>query len=513
MQSLIALRRQGEEAWRAQRVAQKLVALNLPLLAKLCVRPAESVRSTLSPADATQLRLSLEALGVVFVKLGQILSTRSDLLPEVLCEELRHLQTHAGAVPAPAIEQCLRAAFGSPPWDTFYTEPLASASMGQCHAAEVAGTAVVVKVRRPGVTETVQTDLRIFCYIASTLEQYFDDVHALQIGELCAEMSRSLEQECDFTFEKRALERFSALLGESVKIPRPVEGLCSPSVLTMTYVPGRPLLDAAEYLSPDARRACFATLMRSLFSMLFRSEDGTYHADMHPGNLLVDQKGGLGIIDFGLLGYVSDTQRTQLLALCVALATGRTRVAAEIFLSMCSTDGARLDPGSRRQLLATAESIFTCICQSQLRGSDTSAHTLALLQTCQLCGVRLPSGYGMLFKSFCTVEGIGRSMCPDFDVISCIRPILMRAAFGYLWTPARTLRSASEVVAKLLPSPQSKEAVGPLAAARPLPPAPGTANANAHRPRRAIPWAPVLFAAAVYLAFSWGEASRPAAQA
>lgn len=517
---MIALRRQGEEAWRVQRIAQRLAARNLPLLAKLCLRNTTSTRSALSHADAKQLRLSLEALGVVFVKLGQLLSTRNDLLPEVLCEELQLLQTQAGAIPAPEIERCLLAAFGNMPWDTFYREPLASASMAQCHAAEVAGTPVVVKVRRPGVIETVETDLRIFCYIASILEQCFADVHALQIGELCAELQVSLTRECDFTFERTALVRFSALLGKDVRIPQPVEGLCCSSVLTMTYVPGRPILEATKHLSRDARQACLATLMQSLFCMLFCSEDGTYHADLHPGNLLVDENGRLGIIDFGLLGHVSDTQRAQLLILCVALAAGRMRAASEIFLSMCPQDGVALELDPREKLLATVETIFSRICRAQLSGGDVSAHTLALIRSCQLCGVRLPSGYGMLFKSLCTMEGIGRSMAPDFDVITCAKPVLMRAAFAFMLTPARALRSATEVVAKFFTSQPPDERAEALKPISPPWHAPGIAHSAAnkdparqHRLCRAVAWAAVLSATALSLAFYWGEHSYPIGQA
>lgn len=444
--ALASLRRRFEDAWRLHRTVQRFLARNLPLLAKLAVTRARggAWSGVASAEDARMFTLSLEEMGIFFVKIGQVLSSRFDLLPHVVCVDLGRLHNRTRKVPDARMMKILHSELGSVRWDNFYVECIASASVSQCYAAEVAGQPVVVKVLKPGVAAEVQRDTRILRYIALVLEASSPRFAALQTSEHCDELAEALTRECDFEQERGALVKFGALLDDIVTVPRPLEHLCSPSVLTMSYVPGKPITEAAADMDADERRDRVSRLMQSLFRMLFCSSDGTYHADLHPGNVLAGPRGQLAIIDFGLIGRLSHVQRTRLLLILTAMRAGKLRVAAWLVLGACTR--APRSREARLRLVAVLETTIRRFLDSQLAGADTTEHVLKALGAINDAGAGLPRGYYMLYRSFCSCEGIARALAPDLDVVACAVPALTRALASGMLSPCRLALSARDII-------------------------------------------------------------------
>jgi ubiquinone biosynthesis protein len=274
---------------------------------------------------ARSVRLAMEDGGVTFVKLGQVLSTRRDLLPAEFTAELSRLQDDAAGVPWPAIEQVLRSELGaevSEVFASFDPEPIAAASIAQVHAATlISRTRVVVKVCRPDVSQTVDRDLDITGRLAARLERSTGWGRAVGAAGLAAGFAAALREELDLRVEARNMTSVAAASdsrgGGGIAIPVPHRPLCTARVLVMERLDGRPLAAIDARTPADVR----AALARSLLDCLLRQVmlEGTFHADPHPGNVLLLADGRLGLLDFGSVGRIDAGLRTALQRLLLAL--------------------------------------------------------------------------------------------------------------------------------------------------------------------------------------------------
>ncbi|WP_238695426.1 ABC1 kinase family protein [Ornithinimicrobium flavum] len=343
------------------------------------------------------LRLALEQLGPTFVKLGQLLSTRSDLLPSEYTVELAKLQDDTAAVPTKVILKALTEEVGDPGvFDRFDDAPLASASIGQAHAASLAGTEVVVKVRRPGAVETVRADLEILQNLAVTAARHSEVARGYDVVGIAQDFSTTLLAELDYLAEAHNAERFATNFADDphVQIPAVFWETTTSRVLTLERVHGLKIDDVAALDAAGIdRRELAERATGVLCQMVF--EDGFFHADPHPGNFFVAPDGSLGVIDFGMVGELDDALREQLIALLVPLLRGDLDRTTEAMLDLVGNP-----PGVDRQALraglAPLVGRFGGVPLADLALTGLITDVLALVRRHQL---RLPTD--LLFCSRC----------------------------------------------------------------------------------------------------------------
>jgi ubiquinone biosynthesis protein len=296
---------------RERQIAEVLVKQGLTQLpAALGLKGIASPRR--ATADAPRnLRAAMEELGPTFIKLGQLLSTRGDLLPPRYRAELAKLQDGAPPVPTSLIQHTIEQELGAGAFASVDLEPLASASIGQAHAARLHdGTEVVVKIRRPGAREQIEQDLWILEHSAAQASRHLHRRAQVDWVGLAEEFARILRAELDYELEGRNAERFAANFADDqqVQIPRVYWETTTADVITLERMRGIKVtdLDALDRSGVD-RRALAQLATRTMAKMVF--EDGFFHGDPHPGNFFVQPEGRIAIIDFGMVGALDDRLR------------------------------------------------------------------------------------------------------------------------------------------------------------------------------------------------------------
>lgn len=390
------------------------------------------------------VRLALEELGPTFMKLGQILSTRPDLIPEAYQLELAKLQDAAPPVPAEAIRAVVREELGEDAFSAFLAfddVPLASASIGQVHLARVAdgteeGTKVVVKVRKPGAVERIREDLEILRNVAATASRTWSVLEDYNVVGLVAEFSRTLTKELDYLEEGRSAERFAAnFAGDSrFRFPRVFWHTTTSRVLTLEFMEGLKINDVAALDAAGLdRRALADHAAAALAQMIF--EDGFFHADPHPGNMFVEPTGRISIIDFGMVGEIDDALRADLGHLLIALARKDPRRLARALESM-SLGG----PVADRARLAVDVAEFIHLYD----GVDLADVNVARLAQKLLSVVRnhrllMPAEAAIVIKMMVMAEGLGRVLDPGFRLSRVLEPHVRRLLLEQ-YSPAAIVR-------------------------------------------------------------------------
>lgn len=378
-------------------------------------------------ARPEHIRLALEELGTTFVKLGQILSTRGDLLPDDYQAELARLQDSAPPVPASAILDTIAAELGCDAGSVFATfdpQPLGSASIGQAHAASLLdGSEVVVKVRRPGVVAQVEGDLAILAHLAHRAAARSELARRHDVPGLVAEFSSTLRAELDYVTEGRNAERFASAFSNdpSVHIPAVHWEATTSQVLTLERLRGVKVSDPKAL---DATGLDRAELARSaaMISLRMVFEHGFFHADPHPGNFFVEPDGTIGLIDFGMVGAVDGATRRRLIALLTGFAArdGDAMVDNVIALSVAGTGIDRTALSS--DLLALAAE------QLNRPLGDVSFGSLlgGILAVVRRHKLVLPADLALLIKTIAMSEGVGAQIDPTFRLAAVILPFLAR---------------------------------------------------------------------------------------
>ena len=400
--------------------------------------------------QAEHLRLALEELGSTFVKLGQILSTRADLLPPEFQAELAKLQDAAPPVPAEAIQEVLgREVDTAAAFADLDFEPLAAASIGQAHAATLHdGTEVVVKVRRPGAVEQAEQDLEILKNLAARASRGWQAAADYDLVALADEFARTLRGELDYLQEGRNAERFAANFADhpAVHIPRVFWDTTTSRVITLERIRGLKVTDLDGLDAAGIDRRALAELGTGVTAkMVF--EDGFFHADPHPGNFFVEPGGRLGIIDFGMVGSVDDRLREQLANLLVALAREQPDRVTSALLAL----GVARGPVDRARLRAELEALLE-------RYSGRSVGEIALgpaidevLAVVRHHHLRVPSDVALLLKTVVMEEGMAAQLDPEFQLGDALKPYAQRLVAAQLSPAAmaRRLTRAGVDVARL----------------------------------------------------------------
>ncbi|HZU71310.1 MAG TPA: AarF/UbiB family protein [Acidimicrobiales bacterium] len=363
-----------------------------------------------------QLAGDLERMGPTFVKLGQLLSTRSDLLPEPYLEALSRLQDQVSPLPAEVVRRAFEDEIGAGVGDVFaeFDEtPLGSASLGQVHRATTRdGRAVVVKVQRPGVEEQVAADVATLGELARMLDDHTDAGRRFGFADLFGQFRRSLLDELDYRTEAANLVRLGEVLADHplVVVPRPMESFSGARVLTMEHIAGRKVTDIGPFGRLELKGAALADgLIEAYLDQIF--VHGFFHADPHPGNVLLTDDGRIGLVDLGMVGYLREQVRSALVRLVLAAQAGRGEECAEVLFRLGRPLEDFDEPGLQREvseLLArrTAASV------GELSGGELVMH---LSRVCGECGLRPPAELAMVARALLSLERVAVALDPNFD--------------------------------------------------------------------------------------------------
>ncbi len=395
--------------------------------------------STLTPPE--HMRAALEELGPTFVKLGQVLASRSDLLPPEWTHELRKL--HEGVVPVPyeELRSQLVEDLGAPPEGVFSaidTQPLAAGSIAQVHRAKLAGgREIVLKIRRPSIQERVAADLRLLLRLAEIGEREVSDLARFQPRRIAKEFQRTMRAELDLGIESRNMASIAERMAgvDDLVIPRVHAQWSGPRLLVMDYLEG---LSAAQWIAgvrpPDLDPRRIARLgAGAIVTMIF--EHGVYHADPHPGNVLFLAGGRLGLLDFGMIGRLSEARRREFVLLLGAIVDRDEEAVADALLAW-----AHHDHVDRDSLLADVRGFLDRYHGVAIGELDIGTLLLDVAEIVRENRLVLPSDVAMLIKVFVTLEGLGLELDPSFDVAGFVEPAatkLMRR----LASPRRILRA------------------------------------------------------------------------
>ena len=381
-----------------------------------------------------RVRLACEELGPTFVKLGQILSTRPDLIPLEIAQELEKLQSGAPEDDPATARQIVEEELGGPVEElfvNFHDAPMASASIGQVHRAWLAdGRAVVVKVQHPGIEERVEVDFDILASIAALMERHDETARSLQLTAVIQEARRSVLGELDFRRELRHLTYFRRAFADEpgLMLPEPIPERSARRVLTMGFLDGRSVADDAQLDAEGRDRSALAlTGAHTFLDMVFR--DGVFHADPHPGNVMVLADGRLALLDFGMVGRVDRETQDDLLDLMLAFVQADEREILRIVRRIGVFPPEVDDAALRRDILEFQGELSTAPISEIEVGPLLEAFTSTLRQH----RIQLPPTISMLVKLLIMLEGTSRHLDPGFSLMEVLRPyceklVLRRAA-------------------------------------------------------------------------------------
>ncbi len=389
---------------------------------------------------AERFRRLLEELGPTYIKLGQILSMRADLLPPDWIASLAKLQDDAPLVPFEDVQRVIEEGLGKPPEELFARferRPLGTASIGQTHAATTHdGREVVVKVQRPGIEEVLRSDLDLLYLAARLLESGVEELKIVGIASVIAEFEAALLSELNYTSELSNLLAMHQLLDpdRSVVVPEPYPELSSRTVLTMQRFHGKPIR-AIERGSAEARHAAEEIVHAACKQVLV---DGLFHGDPHPGNILIDEQGTLCMIDLGLVGRLSPEQREDLVTLIVAAITNDVATIARVLLKI----GNPTERVSLNELRGEITRIRTKYLEvGSFEQVDTAGFAEEFNAAAQRFKIRLNHSYSVLFKAGATLEGVIRDLDADVAMVAIATPYAERLV-RERYAPARLLGEA-----------------------------------------------------------------------
>jgi ubiquinone biosynthesis protein len=381
------------------------------------VEPAPDARAA---SAARRFRRLLEELGPTFVKLGQILSTRPDLLPAAFIAELRLLQDSVTPIPLEAIRAQLTAGLGRPPEEAFASiepEPLAAASIAQVHRARTRdGQEVAVKVQRPGIASQIRSDLQVLHALARLLEAVVEETGIYSPVGIVEEFDRAIHEELDFLHEAENIRAFEKTHADrpAIRIPAVYDALSSSTVLTMEFLDGVRLLEAE--LDAERRTALAHTVVDVSFRQLF--VDGLFHGDPHPGNFLLLEGDVIALLDFGLAGRLTRQMRETLVLLCVAVALKDSDSVARLLYRMGAPEGQTSLSAFRSDI----DALLGRHLPRTLGEVDARNLLVDLLDLAVKYRVRVPREYALLSRAAVAVEGILRQLQPDLDILSVALP-------------------------------------------------------------------------------------------
>ena len=393
------------------------------------------------------LRRLLEELGPTFVKAGQILSMRSEILPESFTHELAKLRTDVEPMDRETVLQALRDEYDKPIeeiFDAIDDRPLGSASVAQVHKAKlVTGELVAVKVQRPHVQEIMAQDIAIMRSLTKYMDRFMGDEQFLDLQSVMDELWQSFREETDFLVEARSLEEFRRNNADCayVSCPRPFPTLCTRHVVVMDFVQGIPIdqtkrLEEAGYDLSEIGTKLVDNYTKQMI------DDGFFHADPHPGNLVISG-GKIVYLDLGIMGRLSSHDRKALADMVEAVAKLDSAGLADGLIRFSISDTSKID---HAHLLQDLDAIVADYGTSDLSDLDIAAFVNSLVSMARKNGIELPGTVTMLARSLVTLEGVVDRLMPDASIVQIIEHHLRAYASPAQLAKKETERFALESV-------------------------------------------------------------------
>lgn len=390
---------------------------------------ATGLDSVLKPEDeedqregAEALSEDLEELGPTFVKLGQLLAGRADLMPEAYLVALSRLHDNVEPIEFETIKQIVEDELGRPidqAYASFNPEPLAAASIGQVHTAELHdGTAVVVKVQRPGAKETIDLDIRAMEQIAKLMDEHTEIGQRYRFRSILRQFERALHNELDYTNEADNLQMLRRNLADfdTLVVPLAYDDLTTPKVLTMQRINGKTLANAQTTPLAETKAHVLADdFLKAYLQQII--QDGVFHADPHPGNLMLTDDGRLALIDLGMVGRVSVGMQEGILRLLVALSEGRTTDAAEA----CEELGDRTESFDASEYRSNVREAITQDYGQNIGKMQLGRMVLRLTQLAAEAGLRVAPEVMLLGKTLSHLDESGKLLAPEFNTHEAMR--------------------------------------------------------------------------------------------
>ncbi len=379
---------------------------------------------------------TLLTLGPTFIKLGQILSTRPDVVPAAYIEVLSSLQDDVPPAPWAETKAVLEEELGpiDEVFDEFDDDPISGASLGQVYVATYEGQRVAVKVRRPGIEELVEADLTVIKWTLPLLSRFVGQGQAFSLDNLAEEFDKTIRQEMDYSREQRVLREIRSNFTDNdrVVIPEPVAAASGPRVLTMEYLPGTKISDVAALDEMGIDRTELATTLQRVYLQMI-AEDGVFHADPHPGNLSVTADGEIIFYDFGMSGRVDPFIQEKIIDFYIAVANQDIDGILDALVEMGT-----LSPEADRQVMADVMELAI----ADVRGEDIEQYRVQQVieqveSTIYDFPLRLPQNMALVLRVATVVEGVCVTLDPDFDFIEVATEYLTEE--GYLEDTARRL--------------------------------------------------------------------------
>ena len=371
------------------------------------------------------VRETLEELGLTFLKFGQVLAMRRDLLPAPYIDELESLHDRLPAMGMDAVRATVEAELGAPLTELFsaFSEaPLAAATIAQVHEATMrGGRHVAVKVQRPGLKALISKDMAALTYLVALGEKLFPRLRALDLPVVVHEFARSLNRETDFSREARSIVLFRAALADvpDLWIPDVVVEYSRRKVLTMEYSAGE-RVDLYARLHAEGMPRVIDTLVKLMLQTIF--EEGLFHADPHPGNVFVLPDGRLSLLDFGMTGDLDEPMRESLILLLEAVVKGDARAATEAYLEMAPAS----EEVNRAALLVDIKATLYEIGKSGPAEVSIGDAFESLLHAGSRNGVHNPSEFFLLTRAFVILESLMRELAPHHDYMESFREEISR---------------------------------------------------------------------------------------
>ncbi len=375
-----------------------------------------------------RIRMAIEELGPTFIKMGQVLSSRPDLIPVDLLNELAKLQDNVPPFEFEHVKTIIASEFGQPfdrIFDSLEKTPFASASIGQVHRAKINDNdQIAVKIQRPGIRKIIAVDLEIMLHLASIMENNIEEVALFKPVKIVEEFAKTLEKELDYTIEAANMEQMSEQFknDKTVHIPLVYSIESSERVLTMEYICGIKADDIQRIESQGLDRKLI-TRRGADFIMKQVFEYGFFHADPHPGNLFILEKNRICPVDFGMTGFVDKTTREIFVDLVHSIATENLRLTTRL---LCELAEYEIQPDLTR--LEKDIALFISMHLSKVLKDIKTANMLnQFLELCAIHKLRIPPDFFLMMKAFISIEGVAKKIDPQFDMISHAIPYVTAA--------------------------------------------------------------------------------------
>lgn len=407
----------------------------------------ENPDAAISP-NANELAKDLEAMGPTYIKLGQLLSTRADLIPEPYLEPLARLQDNVEPIPFKEIEDAVTSELGvrlSKAFAEFDQKPIAAASLGQVHRAEMRdGRLVVVKVQRPNIRTQIATDFEALAEIAAFLDSHTALGKRYEFQRILTEFRKSLLLELDYRIEARNLVTIGDNLAgiDLIVVPTPIDDFTTSRVLTMEYIHGQKIttLSPLAHIELDG-----AVLAEQLFKAYLQQilVDGIFHADPHPGNVFLTDQEQIALLDLGMVGQVLPEHQDHLLQLLLAISEGLGDKAAEFTIKL----GEPKQGFDEKKFTREVSDLVTRHQGASIQDMDAGRMVLEITRIAGGANFRMPVEFTLVAKTLLNLDQIVHILDPSFDPAASIRQnalIIMEQRFAKTFSPTALLRLVVE---------------------------------------------------------------------